>query len=112
MCGTVMAALAVMFVRSALAGGGDVPVVEQQVLVEGQVTDPLGIGQDGAAVTVCRKNPDGSKGDVVASAGTSELGDFVVRASERLHGPVIIAISKPHYADLVREIVVGEEKNP
>jgi len=82
------------------------------VIVEGQVTDPLGAGQENVTVTVRRKAPDGSKGDVLATATTDALGDFAVTSSDRITGDVWVTLSKPKFADLVREVRVGESDTP
>jgi len=82
------------------------------VIVEGQVTDAFGMGQEGVTVTVRRKNPDGSKGDVIATTSTNELGDFAVHAEGRIQGEVVVTISKTHFADLVHEVTVGGDDTP
>jgi thiol-disulfide isomerase/thioredoxin len=88
------------------------PTTPRFVLVEGQITDAHGAGQCSAAVTVRRKNPDGSNGDLLATATTNEMGDFVVNSNDRVEGEVVVTVSKPHYADLVQMVVLGGEAPP
>ena len=94
---------------STIAGEGeDKPApTGKVVIVEGQVTDPLGAGQEGVTVTVRRKESDGSKGDALATATTNALGDFAVTSPDRITGDVWVTFSKPKFADLVREVQIG-----
>ena len=82
------------------------------VIVEGQVTDPIGAGQQNVTVTVCWKALDGSKGDVIAGTTTDAMGDFVVTSPEPIKGDVWVTMSKAQFADLVREVRVGEGDSP
>jgi len=82
------------------------------VIVEGQVTDPVGAGQKDVAVTVRRKTADGGKGDVIAAATTDAMGDFVVNSPDPIQGDVWVTLSKAQFADLVREVPVGESDTP
>ncbi len=82
------------------------------VIVEGQVTDPIGAGQKDVSVTVRWKASDGSKGDLIAAVTTDAMGDFVVTASQPIKGDVWVTLSKPKFADLVREVRVGEDESP
>jgi len=99
---------------STVAGEGeDKPTPPDKfIIVEGQVTDPLGAGQEDVTVTVRRKAPDGSQGDVLATATTNALGDFAVTSSNRITGDVWVTLSKAKFADLVREVRVGEGDTP
>jgi thiol-disulfide isomerase/thioredoxin len=114
-CIVVSALLAVQcFGILTLAGEGeDQPTPPDKfIIVEGQVTDRLGAGQENVTVTVRRKATDGSQGDVLATATSNALGDFAVTSSERITGDVWVTLSKPKFADLVREIHVGESDTP
>jgi thiol-disulfide isomerase/thioredoxin len=82
------------------------------VMVEGQVTDPIGAGQQNVTVTVRWKAADGSKGDVIASATTDAMGDFVVTSPDPIKGDVWVTMSKPQFADLVKEVRLGESDAP
>ncbi len=82
------------------------------VLVEGQITDPMGAGQQNVTVTVRRKAPDGSKGEIIADTTTDAMGDFVVASPEPIQGDVWVTFSKPKFADLVREVHVGDGDSP
>lgn len=82
------------------------------VIVEGQVTDPIGAGQKDVSVTARWKSADGSKGEVIATATTDAMGDFVVVSADPIKGDVWVTFSKPQYTDLVREVRVGESDTP
>ena len=82
------------------------------ILVEGQVTDPMGSGVKGAAVTVRRKTDDGSEGTLIASATTDEMGDFEVTVEEAMIGDVVVTIKREPFGAIVREVRVGEGEYP
>ncbi|MHC4698331.1 MAG: hypothetical protein ACYTFA_16485, partial [Planctomycetota bacterium] len=84
----------------------------QIVIVEGQVTNNLGAGEQGVAVSVYRQKEDGGKGGLIATAVTDEIGDFKVTSPEAVHGDVIVTLSKPHYAETVRQVHLGDEEFP
>lgn len=93
--------------------GEDKPAAPAKiVIVEGQVTDPIGAGQQNVTVTVHWKAADGSKGDLVASASTDAMGDFVVTATEPIKGDVWVTMSKARFTELVREVRIGESDTP
>ncbi len=97
---------------SALQGEDKPAAPAKFVIVEGQVTDPIGAGQQNVTITVRRKAPDGSKGDLIASTTTDAMGDFVVTSSEPIKGDVWVTMSKPQFADLVKEARLGESDAP
>ena len=82
------------------------------VLVEGQITDYIGAGQEGVSVTVYRKNADDSPGEIIATTTTDKLGDFVIRTPELIRGDVVITFSKPLYSDLTRELHIDDDEYP
>jgi thiol-disulfide isomerase/thioredoxin len=82
------------------------------VIVEGQVTDPIGAGQKDVTVTVRWKSADGGKGDVIATTTTDAMGDFVVTSPDPIQGDVWVTLSKAQFADMVREVRVGESDTP
>ena len=93
--------------------GEDKPTAPAKiVIVEGQVTDPIGAGQQNVTITVRWKAADGSKGDVIASATTDAMGDFVVTSPDPIKGDVWVTMSKAQFTDLVREVRVGEGDSP
>lgn len=85
---------------------------EAFVLVEGQVTDHIGAGQEGVSITARRKIDGGGPGDVIATTTTDKLGDFVIRVKEPIRGDIVVTFSKPLYADLTRELHVGDDEFP
>ncbi len=85
---------------------------ERSVIVEGQVTDPVGAGQEGVTVTVRRPGNQGREGALIAEATTDTFGDFVVTTTEPLQGDVVVVFTKPHYADLVREVRIKPDELP
>ncbi len=85
---------------------------DQVLVLEGQVTDAHGGGQSGVSVTVHARNADGSKGDVIASAVTDEMGDFAIHASQRPRCEIMVSFSKPNYADLVRILTLSDDEVP
>ncbi|UCC30971.1 MAG: carboxypeptidase regulatory-like domain-containing protein, partial [Phycisphaerales bacterium] len=82
------------------------------VVVEGQITDHIGAGQAGVSVTARRKTADGTIGDVIATTTTDEFGDFVITAPEPIRGDIVVTFSKPLYADMTREVNVGDDEFP
>jgi hypothetical protein len=93
--------------------GEDKPTAPAKiVIVEGQVTDPIGAGQQNVTITVRWKAADGSKGDVIACATTDAMGDFVVTSPDPIKGDVWVTMAKPQFADLVKEVRVGESDSP
>ncbi|MEK7756849.1 MAG: carboxypeptidase-like regulatory domain-containing protein, partial [Planctomycetota bacterium] len=93
--------------------GEDKPTTPAKiVIVEGQVTDPVGAGQQNVTVTVRWKAADGSKGEVIAGTTTDAMGDFVVTSPDPIKGDVWVILSKAQFADLVREVRVGESDSP
>ncbi|UCE58467.1 MAG: carboxypeptidase regulatory-like domain-containing protein [Phycisphaerales bacterium] len=88
------------------------PVVPSIVILDGQVTNPVGAGEEGVTVTVHRQSSDGAKGDLIATVTTSELGDFAVTAAEPIKGDIIVTLSKPNFADTVRKIHLGDDEYP
>jgi len=81
-------------------------------ILEGQVTDRIGAGEAAVAVTVHRAKDDGSKGDPIASVTTDEFGDFAVTAPEPVRGEVIVTLSKPNFAEIVRHVTLGDDAFP
>ena len=93
--------------------GEDMPVAPAKiVIVEGQVTDPIGAGQQNVTITVRWKTADAGKGDVIATTTTDAMGDFVVSAPEPIKGDVWVTMSKPQFAELVKEVRLGENDSP
>lgn len=89
--------------------GEDKPTAPAKiVIVEGQVTDPIGAGQQNVTITVHWKTADGGKGNVIATTTTDAMGDFVVTSPDPIKGDVWVTMSKPQFADLVKEVRVGE----
>jgi thiol-disulfide isomerase/thioredoxin/protocatechuate 3,4-dioxygenase beta subunit len=88
------------------------PSTPRHVVVKGQVTDAIGAGQKDVAVTVYRKNPDGSRGEKIAEATTDAMGDFTVTTAEPVKGDVLVAFSKPQFADVVHEVRLDESDKP
>lgn len=88
------------------------PKDDPVVLVEGQVTNYVGGGHAGVSVTVALKDEHGQAGQIVASAVTDALGDFVVKASDRVEGDVLVKFTAPQYAELVRELHLEESEYP
>ncbi len=107
-------ALAMLSTMSTFAlQGEDKPTAPAKfVIVEGQVTDPIGAGQQNVTITVRWKTPDGGKGDVIAATTTDAMGDFAVTSTELIKGDVWVTMSKRQFADLVREVRVGESETP
>lgn len=93
--------------------GEDKPTAPAKiVIVEGQVTDPIGAGQQNVTVTVRSKTADGGKGDVIAATTTDAMGDFVVTSTDPIQGDVWVTMSKPQFTDLVIEVRLGESDAP
>ena len=82
------------------------------ILVTGQITDPIGAGLRDVTVTVFRKNSDGSRGEMVVEAATDIMGDFAVVSPDPIKGEVIIVFSKPQFAEMLREVRLGESDKP
>jgi len=96
----------------ALQGEDKTTAPAKFVIVEGQVTDPIGAGQQNVTITVRWKSADGGKGDVIATTTTDAMGDFVVTSPDPIKGDVWVTMSKPQFADLVKEVRVGETDSP
>jgi len=82
------------------------------VIVEGQITTAIGAGHADVTVTVHRKLPDGSQGELLGTATTDKMGDFAVRAPSRVSGPVIVTVTQPMFAPLVREFDLNPDEPP
>ena len=82
------------------------------VIMEGQVINHIGAGHANVTVTVHRQRQDGTKGDLIATVATDEIGDFAVTAPEAIQETVIVTFSAPNYTDLVRTIRLGEGEQP
>jgi thiol-disulfide isomerase/thioredoxin len=85
---------------------------EPFVLVEGQITDPIGAGVRGAKVSAYEKNPDGGRGDLLSSAETDHMGDFKVLLDEPFYGDIIVTMEKEPFKPLAREVHVVESEYP
>lgn len=80
----------------------------EHVLVEGQVTDAVGAGQADVQITVHRKAPDGSKGELLVSGKTDALGDFKITTTEAIRGEIVVTLSKAQFADSVHILEIKE----
>ncbi len=85
--------------------------VEPVVLVEGQITDHIGGGQIGVTVTVTMTAEDGST-KLVGTTTTDDVGDFKVTAPEPIDGDIVVTFAKKGFADLVKEIHLGDDEFP
>jgi len=93
--------------------GEDKPVAPAKiVIIEGQVTDPIGAGQRDVTVTMRWKTADGGKGEIIAATTTDAMGDFVVTSTDPVKGDVWVTMSKARFADLVREVRLGHGDSP
>jgi len=82
------------------------------ILVEGQVIDHIGGGQEGVTVTVHLKNEDGTEGELLGETKTDSLGDFKVGADEAFHGDVIVTFTKETFTTITKEVHVGHDEWP
>lgn len=87
----------------------DAAPTAEVLLVEGQITNDIGAGNEGVTVTVHRADAAGTKGELIATTSTDQYGDFRVIAAEPIAGDVIVTFSKPNHADLARRLRLGEE---
>ncbi len=96
----------------------DQPVTENSVVVvEGQILDYMGGGQQGVTVTVNHigeKDQSGEmvKGEIVASTTTDQYGDFSIEVNEELHGDYFVTFSKSTFTDLIKEVHLGHDDTP
>jgi peroxiredoxin len=88
------------------------PPAAKFVIVEGQITDDIGAGQEGVTVTVRRKREGVSEGEIIAMGTTDKLGDFAVTAWEPVRGDVVITAWAPFFTTLTRELHLGDEERP
>lgn len=79
------------------------------LLVEGQITDAMGIGGHGVSVSLHWKLPDGTRGNSLSTVTTNEYGDFQLRAREKVLGPVLVVFSKAGFAPLVHEVELSAD---
>ncbi len=92
---------------------GVVPTEPQLiVIIEGQVTNYIGAGEQDVTVTARRKLDGGGSGDVIATATTDRMGDFALAVPEPFHGDVEVAFAKPLYAELTRDVQLGDDEYP
>ena len=82
------------------------------VLVEGQVTDAVGGGQQAVAVTVYRTGPDGTRGEKLAEAPTDTLGDFRVTTPEPHAGELIVVLTKAGFAEFEKTVIRTPDELP
>ena len=81
----------------------------QRVLVEGQVTDHAGRGNQDVAVIASTEGEDGKTGKTIAETVTDEFGDFKLTVDEPLTAGLVITFDKPSFATLIREIQVDAD---
>ncbi|MFQ5495650.1 MAG: carboxypeptidase-like regulatory domain-containing protein, partial [Phycisphaerae bacterium] len=79
------------------------------VLVEGQITDLTGGGQEGASVIVRRQREDGKPGEVLGRGTTDKLGDFRVTSKKRIRGDIVVTVSMPKFSDLTRTFHLSDD---
>jgi len=98
---------------------GDVPAPEPAaaeeppvVIVEGQITDSIGAGQKDVVLALHRKADDGSRGEAIATTTTDAMGDFKITAKERLSGSFLVAMTKPSFTELVRDLELKPDGLP
>jgi thiol-disulfide isomerase/thioredoxin/protocatechuate 3,4-dioxygenase beta subunit len=82
------------------------------VLVEGQVVDAMGTGDNAVMVVARRIGEDGKPGEVFVQTTTSEYGDFQVTYSERWKGELEVKFSKLGFSSETRRVVVGGSEWP
>lgn len=96
------------------AWGQDAPAPDsppaEVVILEGQITDQVGVGQADVEVTVYHKAADGSKGELIAEAVTDKLGDFKIVAPKKIVGEVVVTLSKTQFADSVHVVELVEDE--
>lgn len=85
---------------------------EEIVILEGQVTDGMGIGMTGVEVVVRRKADDGGEGELVATATTNETGDYQIKSKAKLKAKVVVTMKKADFAPIVHEVTLGENEWP
>ncbi|MBI4717405.1 MAG: carboxypeptidase regulatory-like domain-containing protein [Planctomycetes bacterium] len=84
------------------------PASDSVLLVEGQVTDDMGVGQRGTRVVLRRAAEEGAEGEVLAETTTDELGDFALRRLEPVYGKMAVAFERPSYARAVETVELAE----
>jgi len=84
----------------------------QVTIVEGQITDSIGLGLEGVAVEMYQRMPDGSRGRLLAKTETTKLGDFKVTNATPIKEKAIVVFNKKQFAELAREIELGGEEVP
>jgi thiol-disulfide isomerase/thioredoxin len=81
------------------------------LILEGQLTDPLGSGAQDVTVSVSRRDEQGNLTEI-ATATTNEFGDFQVRGKDPIAGLVVVRFAKSGHAPIVREITLDKEAPP
>ncbi len=82
------------------------------VLVEGQITDQMGVALSGVTIVA---HPSGRVGESVAPLATAEsdaMGDFVLAAPKPFQGKITLTFTKSMFATLTREVEAGGEDVP
>ncbi len=88
------------------------PEKPQFVVIEGQLIDAVGGGDEGVTITVRFKGKDGEEGELIGTVKTDKLGDFAVTSAVPIRGDIVVTCTKPMFADLVHEVTVGDEEYP
>ncbi len=82
------------------------------VLVEGQVTDGLGGGHAGVTIQAYQKGVGDDPGELIGETESGDFGDFALRVSETMEADIVIVFLAKGYADLQREVHVGDKFPP
>jgi len=87
------------------------PAIELPVILEGQITNHIGMGEAGVAVTL-RRTVAGGEGPIVATAATDEFGDFALRSAERIDADVTVTMAKQGRAPIARQLQLRAGDSP
>ena len=83
---------------------------EGVVILEGQITNAVGAGHKDVTVTVRRRTNDGSEGELIATCTTDEYGDFAVRTTEAVRGPVVVTLTDKLHTPMVLEFDLDPDR--
>ncbi len=117
----VLAAIAPCFGQegsgNANDGSGETPPSKDDappavILVEGQVINHIGAGEEGVTITLRAKNADGEPGDVIATTTSDELGDFQITAPKPVKGQARVTLAKFGFVTATRDVELGAEEYP
>jgi thiol-disulfide isomerase/thioredoxin/protocatechuate 3,4-dioxygenase beta subunit len=82
------------------------------LVLQGQVTDNIGRGHQGVAVTLHRWLPGDKKGELLGTATTDEIGDFRVLLPAAVEGKAIATLSYPGREPHVETVTLRKDGPP